>query len=34
MTEDQGTKALLLGPIVQAEIYLEGHPAVALVDTG
>ena len=33
-TEDQGTEALSLGPIVEAEIYLEEHPAVALIDTG
>ena len=33
-TEDHDPKALSQGPIVKTEIYLEGHPAVALIDTG
>ena len=33
-TEDQGTEALSLGQIVEAEIYLDRHRAVALIDTG
>jgi len=33
-TEDHDPKTLSQGPIIETEIYLEGHPAVALIDTG
>ena len=33
-TGERDSEVLLQGPIVEAEICLEGHPAVALIDTG